>query len=283
MNLDKAREFFSAYYDQTLEPGLRQQLESRMRADRSLAADYAAFSATMEALQSLPEEEIEIPLYLSDRIATRLEKEEARRSQSNALLGMWLRRLAFGGVAAVLLVGGFLSLKGGTGAATASLLPGAIESKTELTDQMVFEASGREVRLLYRAGGPRSVSVTAAASDRELQHFSLNGNLLDSPLKNGNPGVALLKVTATNDGTAVVALPGRIRSTEKDGTGTLNEFAAALASNYGVPVVVRATDPAPITWSFDASSAREAATKALAGHQLSVDQRTGDLITILAH
>ena len=53
MNHDKAREFFSAYYEGTLESGLRQQLEARFRADAHLKADYAAFVETIEALGEL--------------------------------------------------------------------------------------------------------------------------------------------------------------------------------------------------------------------------------------
>ena len=69
MTNDKAREFFSAYHEGTLEPGLCASLERRLEGDASLQAEYAAFAETVESLNSMRFESVEIPAYLGDRIA----------------------------------------------------------------------------------------------------------------------------------------------------------------------------------------------------------------------
>ena len=73
MTHDKAREFFSAYYEGTLEPGLRASLGRRLEADARLQAEYDAFVGTVTSLDALRHEAVAIPAYLSDRIALRLD------------------------------------------------------------------------------------------------------------------------------------------------------------------------------------------------------------------
>src|SRR5581483_925490 len=88
MNQEKAREFFSAYFEGVLEPGLKQSFEARLAADAMLQADYAAFSETMGELRTMPEEEIEAPIFLSDRVATRLDEVFVKGSP-RGIFGSW--------------------------------------------------------------------------------------------------------------------------------------------------------------------------------------------------
>ncbi|MFQ3465005.1 hypothetical protein, partial [Escherichia coli] len=62
-----------------LEPGLAASLERRLRDDADLRAEYAAFVDTVGSLNALRREAIEIPSFLSARLADRLEPAIAAR------------------------------------------------------------------------------------------------------------------------------------------------------------------------------------------------------------
>lgn len=284
MNHDKAREFFSAYYEGTLESGLRQQLETRFRADAQLKADYAAFVETIEALGDLRFEEIEVPLSLNDRIATRLEQEEAKRRRPVLAWGNWFRGLAFSGMAAAALVAAFIAIRTEGGPSTASLMPSPSATSSLPANRLVFSAEGKKVLINYRTEDQSLVVVSAAGSGREIQRFPLNRNELRTPLENNHPTPALLRVTASGDASgATVVVPGSEKQTAKAGTGSLQDLATALAGHYGVPVVVRGSSTQDVVWNFETGSALRAAESALAGSQASADQRDGGLITILVN
>ncbi|MGV3618969.1 MAG: anti-sigma factor family protein [Fimbriimonas sp.] len=283
MNQDKAREFFSAYHEGTLESGLRQQLEARLRADAQLNADYAAFVETIEALDGLRFEEIEIPLSLNDRIATRLEQEEAKRRQPVLAWTNWFRGLAFSGLAAAALVAAFVAIKSEGGPATAGLIPAPSAAPAIPADRLVFSAEGRSPVVAFRAGGVRTVSITVASSGVEFKQFALveNGSMR-TPLNNSHPTPAILRVTATGDAAgATVIVPGTAKQSAKAGSGSVQEMATALSGFYGVPVVIRGNAIQDVVWNFEASTALAAAEEALGGTRTSVDQRDGGLITIL--
>jgi hypothetical protein len=285
MNHDKARELFSAYYEETLESGLRQQLETRFRADANLKADYAAFVETIEALDGLRFEEIDVPLSLNDRIATRMEQEEAKRRRPVLVWGNWLRGLGFSGLAAAAVLAAFVAIRPGNGPATASLVPSQGSVAAALpANRLVFSAKNRDVLVSYRAEESGSVVVSAAGSGREIQRFPVGTDELHTPLQNSHPTPALLRVTASGDASgAVVVLPGTQKQSAKSGSGTLLDLASAVASHYGVPVVVRGNSMQNVVWNFEDGSARHATEAALAGTKASADQRDGDLITILGN
>lgn len=284
MNQEKAREFFSAYYEGNLESGLRQAFEQRLMADATLQADYAAFVETMESLGTLKHEEIEIPIYLSDRIATRIEEAQSRRQVRVPAWSNWFRNLAFGGLAAAALFGGLVAvLNKGEGVSTASVVPSGPTAETASVDQLMFAATPNGVEIQFKASANSSVIVSSATNGRVLKRFDLKGNALQSVLTNDLEGTAVFRVLvegATDD--AEVAIPGRNPVVPNAGSGTIREFAAALASFYRVPVVVRVDEDAkPVTWDFQGTDAGDVAAQLLASYGYSVDQRESGLITIL--
>lgn len=285
MNHDKAREFFSAYYEGTLETGLRQQLETRFRTDAQLKADYAAFVETIEALESLRFEEIEVPLSLNDRIATRMEQEEAKRRRPVLVWGNWFRGLAFSGMAAAAIFAAFLAIRSEGGTSTASFVPTSGAPNTAIpANRLVFSAQGTKVVVNYRTENEGSVIVSAASTGREIQRFPLSGEELNTPLENSHAMPALLRVTASGDaGGAIVVIPGLEKQAAKAGTGSLQDLATALAGHYQVPVVVRGNATQDVVWNFESASPLRAAEAALAGSRASADQRDGGLITILVN
>lgn len=311
MNQEKARDLFSAYLDGSLEPGLRQQFEKALSMDAGLKADYAAFSHTMLQLDQLQFEEIEIPIFLHDRIATRLEADEATRKKSGGFFGNWLRGLAFSGLATAAIVGAVVAIKAQSDTANAGIFgsipnlssdsttkePGNLGGpsstspsirkglKSQLPANLIaFKVNNSQVFLQYRSDRNAQIKISAVQTGKLIKRFDLNRNALSVPLKNDFANTALIQVTSSTEETpAVVALPGSSRSVLKTNGGTIYDFAGAIAAKYGVPVVVRAPQSQRFSWTLDSDTAREATEKGLIGRGFSVDQREGGLLTILPH
>jgi anti-sigma factor RsiW len=281
MNQEKARELFSAYYEGTLDGGLRQQFETRLQSDAVLRADFAAFSETMDSLRCLSEEEIEVPIFLNDRIATRLEEEERRRAQRAPALLLWLRGLALAGLATVAIGASVLAIRTSGDTATAGLVSGA---EAPNLDKLEFSMSDRQLAVRYRAEESRAVTVSVPETGQVLRRIPLDGGAVEVPLSNPNADVAVLKVLGSGDAQpALVALPGKKRSTARTGSGAIADLARAIAGRFGVPVVVRGEAKGELVWEFTGSSAMSNLESALTGSGASVDQREGGLLVVLVN
>jgi hypothetical protein len=281
MNQDKAREFFSALYEGNLEPGLRYSLETRLRNDPGLQADYSAFASTMDDLQTLPNEEIEVPIYLSDRIATRLEQEMARRSVGRPIWGSLIRGVIFAGLAGAALIGAVLSMRSSGATSVANPFPTAAQ------DQPSFSVNGSSVLLNFRPGASKTVVVSSAMTDREIQRFVVDGTSPAHPFENKLAGTAVFDVQVLGDSPAyILALPGAVddggSTTGKPATvGTVRDLAAALAHRYRLPVVVHAADTSKrLSWNLEGLDPNRAAASALAGEPYVVDQRESGILYI---
>ena len=73
MNIEKAREFYSAYHEGSLDKGLKQAFERQLETDAQVAAEFRLFKQAMEELSQLESEAIEVPSDLHDRISARLD------------------------------------------------------------------------------------------------------------------------------------------------------------------------------------------------------------------
>lgn len=276
MNQEKAREFFSAYYEDTLEPGLRQTLEQRLRADESLRSEYAAFEETMNDLGALKLEEIEIPSFLSDRIATRLEAVQEKARPASWTL--WVRNLGFAGLAAAAIFGAVISLRPASGPGIASPLPSAG------TDQLELKANGREVAVSYRSSGTKEITVRHAVTGKVLEQVKLNGQRLENNLQNSNPTPTTFRIDVNGEKPPTfVAVPGTKSNGLRTGQGSLRNLAEALADTYRAPVTFSVANPERVvTWNFDkVTDPREAAAHALESHGYGVDLRAGGMVFIL--
>jgi hypothetical protein len=278
MNPEKAREFFSAYLEDNLEAGLKQALEQRLRADANLQADYAAFVETMQQLDTLKHEEIEIPSFLSDRIATRLEQVQSRQKFGLPVWTTWVRNFAFAGLAFVAIT---FALPLFHSDKTTS--QGGIAGISNSVDQLVFKADGSDLVLNFQATGTKTVVVSSPVSGKEVKRFNLDGQNLQSPIENKLENPALFKVEVLGDRiSSLIAVPGTGTVKAKTGEGTVQDLAVSLAGRYHVPVVIEAADVTRhVSWSFDSPDAVTAATQAVANEGFSVDQRSGGLIKIL--
>jgi anti-sigma-K factor RskA len=112
MNLAKAREHFSAYYEGSLEGGLKETFERALRSDAQIQAEYRAFERVMADLNLLGEAQPEANEDLHEEIARRLDRHifERKRQARAPLFGIW-KSLALGGLATVALVTAVLQLQ----------------------------------------------------------------------------------------------------------------------------------------------------------------------------
>lgn len=264
MNREKAREFFSAYYEGNLDAGLRQTFEQRLKADVELDREYQAFEEAMAQLDTLKFEEIEVPMFLSDRIATRIEQVQEQQRPKVAPWNLWLRGLAFSGLAAAAVFAAVVSMRGGnSNVGQAGLAP------TVATEELTLSQKNEGLVLEYRANKSQEIKISSGGKELETVRLDA-GRKLESPLRNANPGTALFEVQV--DGSpakTLIAVPGTsvVRSTSGD--GTIAQFAEALAGHYRVPVQVTVNDPnKTVSWNFDSTDVFEAATAALEGYQV---------------
>ena len=99
LNHEKAREYFSAYHEGTLERGLKETFERALSTDAQVQAEYRAFERLMGSLESLKAEAPEPEFDLHEAIARRLDKhiyDEARRAKHPIFA--WWKSAALGGL-----------------------------------------------------------------------------------------------------------------------------------------------------------------------------------------
>jgi len=277
MTQDKAREYFSAYYEGTLEPGLRQAFEHRLHSDSILQADYAAFTETMEELDLLPHEEIEIPMFLNDRIAARLEPERAKKRNRTPIWSVWLRGLAFGSLATAALAFAFISVNNHDNVAKAALGdPGS-------GDRVAFSSRGTGIVMDYHPAVERTVVVTSGFTGKEIKRFTVDSDAPSQPFTNPQTSTALFQVQVLGQtGSTLIAVPGTEAHSEAGGDGSMTDFAVALADRYRTSVVVRVSDPSDhVAWKFSGTDVRRAADSALKDTPYMVDQRETGILNIM--
>lgn len=266
MNQEKAKEFYSAHFEGTLESGLKQTFEQKLRSDAVLRADYQAFVKTVASLDWLKTEDIEVPSFLSDRIATRLEAARAQKSSQGLFAWLTPARWALAGLATVALVGGSLSIMNtGSGKSVANLWgvigPEPSPKTAPGADSSMVSVVPVEMQM---------VSVSDGKNSTRLQPKSMQ------PLVNtqAEPVTFTVQVEGDKQITYVV-VPGTQRSVDRKGTGTLLEFAHALSGVYQKPVQLKISDVTrTVTWNFDGTDALKDATQALDQSLYAVDLQT---------
>ena len=123
MDINQARELYSAYYEGTIERVSAVALDEAMKGDADIRDDFASFSAVMDTLPTLAEESVSTPTDLHDKIMARLDHHEWEKKQGRKLLLFSNPKMAwFGAAAAALLIfGGLAVLRPGTGTTTACI------------------------------------------------------------------------------------------------------------------------------------------------------------------
>lgn len=246
MNPSKAREFFSSYFEGTLDTGLCQAFERTLRTDAELQAEYRAFEQTMDRLGSLKETQVEIPFDLRERIAARLdlhvyEQKHARRAP---WISFW-RPIAIGALGALAIIGTVLSLNRSDGERVGANVVGDFGSAPKRDAQ----GPGQKVYTVHLdqiVEGERLVTITNALTGTAIGQLKVSaGDNASIEIKNSDPGVSFSKIQIQGESAMFIAVPGKASAVagalNKD--ATIRGAAMRLASRYAKPVVVLAKDP----------------------------------------
>lgn len=279
MNPNKAREHFSAYYEGSLDPGLKQSFERKLATDAAIQAEYQAFARAVDQLNELKNLPIETPFDLHDRITARLDHHLWERKQKRAfsLVGWW-KAVAVGGLATVAILATIFSLKGGGGQYTAGALTSPVREEVRLL------MKGDRLQLSYRASGRATIKIHEGVGGKVLQTIQLDRQAVESPISNAGEKPTLVSITCSADSRRmVVALPGTTPSREVEGDGTVSDLALAAAGYYQVPVRIEteALD-AKVRWKLVGETVSEAVSSDLDQSGLALEKRDGMLV-ILKH
>lgn len=282
MNQEKAKEFFSSYYEGNLEPGLTQALEQALKADSTLRDDYRDFEQTYEELGTLKYETIEVPFDLEDRIAARIDRQlYDRRNERQPAWTVWLRNLAVGGVGAVALLGAVLSVRKLNGAeANANIIAGLPQNaQDELT---VDPAPNHAATVHFQPSASETLTIRQGLNGAVRKQIQANGADVATTLENPTASPATFELEATGDTRpTLIILPGATAVTARKGQGNMDAFAEALAGVYNVPVEVRTAYPAVnLNWDFKETSAADAAKNVLDISRYNIDWRANGLLVI---
>lgn len=276
MNPDKAREYFSAHYEGTLDRGLKLSLERKFDTDSSLRLEYEDFCRAMRSLDGLAAEVPAPPFDLHDRISARLDKHvwEQKRRSSSGFLSLW-KSMALGGLATVAIVAAIMQLQ------SRGSVSGAGFNLPDSPGQMQLQLDGDSLVFQYHSEGKQRV-VIRAEDGTVLQDRTLEDEVLRSPLASRLQRAALIRIEIENRAEAIfVAVPGSRFEAAETGTGSLAEMARAAAGHYRVPIMLTALDPdAAVAWSFKSREAYEAIQGALRNTRCQVDRRANGVIVI---
>jgi hypothetical protein len=284
MNNEKAREYFSAYAEGSLDAGLAQSFEAKLKADAELRQEYDQFEATLKELDTLRFEKIEVPFDLNDRVSAAIDKSlyENKRTATPSWT-MWLRNLSFAGLAAAALFGAVYTLNLNGGSVTnAGPIGEPVQVKPRI-EQIQYSKIAGGVQMEYRPSEKHTVLIKGGAQGEET--FNVSGRGWINELKNDQPNAAIFTVEVKGEQPPmIVVVPGTTRPTVKAGQGTLVELAKAVADFYGVPVVVKSASSAiELSWNFGTGSASQETSNALQGIPCSTDLRETGVLWIQDH
>lgn len=249
MNANKAREYFSAYYENELSQGLRQQFESALASDPKLQDEFAQFVQAVSLMTEMKDEEIEVPSDLSEIIARKVDKHvyDLRETAKPGIFGQF-RLAMLGGIAVVAILATFFAINSQSAGkiGQANLIPSA-QSSADL------KYDGSTIRLVVTAGEKMSVKVTNAETKALVNETTLDHRNLNSPLTNQQAAPVVLDIDFSNNVQELtVVLPGTAETKVLQGSGTALDFAKAVAQTFRTPVLVRLKDrDAKMDWSFD--------------------------------
>ena len=252
MTNEKAKEYFSAYSEGTLDAGLARALEAKLNADSGLREEYTQFEATLKELESLRFEEIEVPFDLSERISAAIDRSIYDKKQTaQPGFANWFRNLAFAGLAAAAIFGAYLTInmtgKGPVG--TGSGIP------TIKSEQIEFRQSDAGVSFSYMPGSKHIVTIDGGSEGQQKMEVGPRGWTGD--LKNDQPDASAFTVTIDSEATpSIVVVPGTKRSNVTLGRGSVLDLAKAVANRYGVVVVLVSSNiKTEVSWELSGTDA----------------------------
>lgn len=287
MSRERLQEHFSALYEGSLDAGLTQQIQRKFDADPELKQDYEAFSLMMETLATMPDEVIEVPSFLSSRIADRVDAAVAVKPTFS--LFNWSKSLGLGALATVALVGSVMMIKnrneGPTQASMAGSLPAAKAPK--LLDTVEVKMAGSEAQLVYNASGPKTLTATFYGTGQVLRKAELNRTSANYALTNEEPLAAIFTINVTGEkGEHFVVVPGSSTVFDLQGEGKVAEFLKGISSKFHKVIHVQMSAEkleASTKWDVKGEDAGAAISSVLTAKDYSVSTAPDGIIAIEAH
>lgn len=282
MNQSKARDFYSAYHEGTLDSGLTQAFERALRTEAGIKAEYEQFIRVMDDLKSFRttvEAPADLHLKIRERVDAHIISTE-RQERSGTLFFAW-KPLAYGAVAAVAIIGAVVAIssKSAGSGPTAEAGFGIV---TESAPSIVFDDG--ETRLNYSAAQQNVVSVFRHSDGTLVYEGVLESQSIESPLFNGSEDAAIVSIHFSRAyGALYVAVPGLSVQTDADGTGTVLDLMASLAGKYKVPVVLASDLTADgLSWQFEGTDPVLASQEELESIGLKAETLENGLVWISA-
>ncbi|MBL8059739.1 MAG: hypothetical protein JNK63_03370 [Chthonomonas sp.] len=280
MRLEKAYEYFSAYYEGSLDAAMRTQLDRMFEAHSVLRKDFESFAQTMEDLDGSFATDVPIPHDLHDRISARIDRAAYENTVANprGIQAVW-RKFAFGGLAVVLIGGATVSLlnRNATGDTAASVIPSEITQTTNA--ELRVEANAKGAFLRFQPSATDAIQIIRLPDGSLIQSYKVAPNqALDIPLKNaGEEPVALRVKAEMSRKTLLVIVPGSKQTNSTSGDGSLLDLAMAFSSSLGRPVVIETPSlSTAVRWELNRDNiTRSSATPG----ELSVELK-GELVRI---
>ncbi len=279
MNLNKARDFYSAYHEGSLDDGLKQAFERAMATDAEVSAEYRQFVRIMQELKTL-DTPVSVPADLHLKIRERVDANInalERKSHGTGWFFAW-KPIAYGAVATAAIIGVVASFsnRGNSAMATGSLGPNVSDSAPTVTF-----AEGA-VKLQFASSNSNAVTVTEVATGRTLLSKTIVGQSLRSPLRNLDESPTVVSVGfAKQYSTFYVALPGARVSMAQEGSGTLLDFAAAVSGMFSVPIVIDvARADAKVDWNLESSDVMAAVSDEMKALGIKAEVRENGLVWI---
>lgn len=275
MNIEKAREYFSSYYEGRLDNGLLQSFERAISQDAQIQAEYNAFEQTMQQLNTLRHMEVEPPYDLHEIISARVDRHiyETKIASKAGWVTRW-KTLTVGGVAVLALVSAILALLPSNDKGPYASSFGINSSQTVL----VSSESG--FTLNYIAPSQLEVTIRQGVHGKSIETFRLSKyDRLNIPILNTNDKAEFFTAEFSNGIPPIqMAIPGKKPVKGAEGAGTLVDLAKALADQFQIPVelIAKNTD-FYVRWSFHSTD--PVGTK-LDSSAISIDQRNSNLIRV---
>lgn len=281
MNSDKARDFFSAYYEQTLDAGLREAFERALASDDALKAEYEAFKRTIDGVVELQSEQIDVPLDLHETISRKLDREIFEQKQSRKPFFLSLRPALVGAAAIAALALTVISINNRDDSSSQA---GFITSQGPVVPSLTIVEG--ELRLFFNANNDTDVHVFDVRTDELLESISVErGQTVNTPIGNSTESAVVLNLNSPEfERSLVVAVPPAQRTfiNERRGTGALHELLAKMAECFNRPVLFTGRDGLNVEVEYDLTveMAYDSFVSLPTGARFNVEIRESGLIVV---
>lgn len=288
MNAEKAREYFSQYYEKELEGGLLESFERALKSDAQIQAEYRAFEYTMEQLSALAVPVPEPDFDLHEAISRRLDRHQFETSRS-AQPSFWQHwgRVLVGGVAGIAILGTVASfLMKSNNASTSGPVP-IVKPAVNMIDTTRFDllSENDQWSLIYTAKGVEKIRILDS-NGLELESARLDGKQLVSPLHNQGVEASLIEFRVEGAKYPVfIAMPPALAEGSEgktiEGNGNIQGLAQQAAKQCGRPVVfVQKTGDVDVKWSLEVGKGVESISQAVASHGYAAEEAESGAIWI---